>query len=84
MTTVGIISNAVNGPSDDGKVKVACSIDKGILTIGNTSAKIYNPATKTKIPETLFYDTNQVSGLQTFLRLQVTNFHTQLVFVRLG
>ena len=59
MSTIGIVNNAAAEAAVDEKAKVACSIADGILTIGKTSTKIYNPATKTKIPETLFYDTNQ-------------------------
>ena len=59
MSTIGILNNAAAEATVDEKAKVACSIADGILTIGKTSTKIYNPATKTKIPETLFYDTNQ-------------------------
>ena len=61
MSTIGILSNATTDAAgnDAAADHVTCAIDDGVLTIGRTSTKIYNPATKTKIPETLFYDTNQ-------------------------
>ena len=38
---------------------VKCEVKDGALTIGNTTVPLYSPENKTKIPETLFYDTEQ-------------------------
>lgn len=43
----------------DGTPIIQCRIRDGVLTIGKTSAPLYAPLAKTKIPETLFYDTQQ-------------------------
>ena len=61
MSTIGILGNSSAADTSNGMTvdNVTCAISDGILTIGKTSTKIYIPATKTKIPETLFYDTNQ-------------------------
>ena len=51
---------------------IKCNVHGGTLTIGNTSASVFNPETRGKVPETLFYDTPQnltlmESMLQDFL-----------------
>lgn len=57
-----------------------CNVDGGILTIGKTTAPIYNPATKTKIPETLFYDTDQnVASMEAMLQDYLLGEHLLLV-----
>jgi len=38
---------------------IKCFVEKDVLTIGQTSAKLYNPETRGKVPDTLFYDTPQ-------------------------
>lgn len=38
---------------------ITCEVKDDVLTIGKTSAKLYNPETRGKVPETLFYDTPQ-------------------------
>eukprot|EP00092_Neocalanus_flemingeri_P037789 GFUD01041137.1.p1 GENE.GFUD01041137.1~~GFUD01041137.1.p1 ORF type:complete len:1900 (+),score=456.60 GFUD01041137.1:60-5702(+) len=38
---------------------IKCTVENGVLTIGQTAAKLYNPETRGKVPETLFYDTPQ-------------------------
>ena len=37
-----------------------CHVKDGILRIGNTHTPIYKPESTTKIPETLFFDIQQV------------------------
>ena len=36
-----------------------CVVENDALTIGKTTMPLFKPDNKTKIPETLFYDTNQ-------------------------
>ena len=36
-----------------------CVVENDALTIGTTTVPLFKPDNKTKIPETLFYDTNQ-------------------------
>jgi len=38
---------------------IKCIVENNMLTIGKTSAPLYNPDVQGKIPETLFYDTPQ-------------------------
>ena len=35
-----------------------------MLTIGNTSAPVFKPKDKAKVPETLFFDIDQVSTVE--------------------
>lgn len=37
-----------------------CEVNDGVLRIGNTHAQVYTPDNSTKIPDTLFFDINQV------------------------
>lgn len=37
-----------------------CEVKEGKVKIGNTSANIYQPVVDSKVPDTLFYDINQV------------------------
>ena len=69
MSAIGILKTAETEESLELEKKVTCRIEDGILTIGTTSSPLYNPSTKTKIPETLFYDTYQnVSSMEALLR----------------
>ena len=43
---------------------IKCTVENNMLTIGETSAALYNPETRGKVPETLFYDTPQVYNIQ--------------------
>ncbi len=57
-----------------------CSIEKGILTIGKTSAPIYSPDVRSKIPETLFYETWQnVASMEAMLQDFLLGEHLLLV-----
>ena len=57
-----------------------CKIDDGFLTIGKTSAPIYNPSTKTKVPDTLFYDTDQnLATMEAMLQDYLLGEHLLLV-----
>ena len=38
-----------------------CEVRDGVLTIGSTSAPVFRPKDKAKVPETLFFDIDQVS-----------------------
>lgn len=40
--------------------ELACEVQDGVLRIGNTHAQVYKPDNSTKIPDTLFFDINQV------------------------
>lgn len=40
--------------------ELACEVKDGVLRIGNTHAQVYTPDNSTKIPDTLFFDINQV------------------------
>ena len=51
------------------ETNLACEIKDDMLTIGKTSATLYNPDNKTKIPETLFYETSQnLASLEAMLQ----------------
>jgi len=39
--------------------EAVCKVEESRLTIGNTSAPVFQPSTGGKVPETLFYDTPQ-------------------------
>ncbi|CAH0398204.1 unnamed protein product [Chilo suppressalis] len=41
------------------ETKVACSVQNGILTIGNTSTEVFKTQALTKVPDILFYDVPQ-------------------------
>ena len=58
-----LLGNGIEQPekeSEKGK-EIVCRIspDGKELTLGKTVTAVYNPDAKTKIPETLFYDTVQ-------------------------
>jgi len=38
---------------------IKCNVSDNVLTIGKTSAEMFNPEVRGKVPETLFYDTPQ-------------------------
>ena len=57
-----------------------CQIQSNILTIGKTSAPIYNPLNKIKIPETLFYNTEQnLTSLEAMLQDYLLGEHLLLI-----
>ena len=43
-----------------GKTNLNCSVSDGIVRIGNTHTSVYKPQSTTKIPQTLFFDIQQV------------------------
>lgn len=43
-----------------GDKELLCEVKDGVLRIGNTHAQVYEPDNSTKIPDTLFFDINQV------------------------
>ena len=66
--------------SKDEVADMTCKIEDGFLTIGKTSAPIYNPSTKTKVPETLFYDTDQnLATMEAMLQDYLLGEHLLLV-----
>jgi len=52
-------SLGIRPPDVKSAPEISCMVNDGHLTIGNTTASLYNPETQSKVPETLFYDTNQ-------------------------
>jgi len=58
MSSVGIFKH--QEPDGSSSKNPSCLIENGVLRIGTTEANLYNPSTKSKIPETLFFDTFQV------------------------
>ena len=57
-----------------------CQIQSNTLTIGKTSAPIYDPLNKTKIPETLFYNTEQnLNSLEAMLQDYLLGEHLLLI-----
>merc|ERR1719150_3136912 len=57
-----------------------CQIKDGVLTIGKTSAPLYDPGNKTKIPETLFYNTSQnLASLEAMLQDYLLGEHLLLI-----
>jgi hypothetical protein len=80
MSAIGILKTAETDESIELERQLACTIENGILKIGNTSAKIYNPSSKTKIPETLFYDTYQnILSMEALLKDFLLGEHLLLV-----
>jgi len=60
--------------------EIKCSVTDKTLTIGNTSASIFNPETRGKVPETLFYDTPQnLSLMEAMLQDYLLGEHMLLV-----
>jgi len=51
------IRKADNPPAEDLDIK--CTVQDNVLTIGRTTAPLFNPESAGKVPETLFYDTPQ-------------------------
>lgn len=49
----------INPPAPTQSRTVKCSVDNGILTIGNTSCPVYKTSDLTKVPNILFYDVPQ-------------------------
>ena len=43
-----------------GEISLSCSVKDGVLTIGQTEAHLYEKGNQAKIPDVVFYDTNQV------------------------
>jgi MoxR-like ATPase len=65
--------------SEEG-AEVICQVQDGVLTLGNTSTPVYAPDNKTKIPETLFYDTHQnVSVMEAMLKDFLLGEHLLLI-----
>ncbi len=58
METCGIERNA---PVKLGDSQLSCSTHDGMLTIGETTTKVYQQGNQAKIPDVVFYETNQVS-----------------------
>ena len=59
---------------------LACNIKDNVLTIGKTSAPLYDPSNKTKIPETLFYNTSQnLASLEAMLQDYLLGEHLLLI-----
>ena len=54
---------------------------KGFIQIGETQHEIYNAPNKTKVPETLFYNNYQVSGLEFDFFFKVTTDFDELVLL---
>jgi len=48
----------ITGSGQD-ELEASCKVEGGRLTIGSTSAPVFQPASGGKVPETLFYDTPQ-------------------------
>ena len=60
--------------------KAICQVKNGTLTIGKTTVPLYCPENKTKIPETLFYDTEQnLSTLEAMLQDYTLGEHLLLI-----
>lgn len=52
------IKNTTNLSS--GEPQLSCSVHEGILTIGQTKTQLYQKGNQAKIPDVVFYDTEQV------------------------
>lgn len=46
--------------SESGESQLSCSVEDGVLKLGQTKTKIYEKGNMTKVPDVVFYDTNQV------------------------
>ncbi len=63
-----------------GEGDIVCQVKDGVLHLGGTTAPVYRPETKTKIPETLFYDTAQnVASMEAMLQDFLLGEHLLLV-----
>ena len=61
-------------------LETLCQVKDNALTIGNTTVPLYSPENKTKIPETLFYDTKQnLSTLEAMLQDYTLGEHLLLI-----
>ena len=81
MASNGLVAKdeAVASNTGDGK-DVFCKIMDGTLTIGQTSAPLYYPSAKTKVPETLFYDTSQnLATMEAMLQDYLMGEHLLLI-----
>merc|ERR1719445_1166944 len=60
--------------------KATCQVENDALTIGTTTVPLFKPDNKTKIPETLFYDTEQnLSTLEAMLQDYTLGEHLLLI-----
>ena len=59
---------------------IKCRVENGQLMIGNTKASVFNPESRGKVPETLFYDTPQnLSLMEAMLQDFLLGEHMLLV-----
>lgn len=61
-----------------------CSVVDGKLTIGRTSTAIYNHGNQAKVPDVVFYDTDQVESLGICRNPVLTSFHSNIAFESVG
>ncbi|XP_063587792.1 von Willebrand factor A domain-containing protein 8-like [Penaeus indicus] len=67
-------------PSGSEKRVLNCEVKDGVLRIGDTHCKVYEPDTNTKIPDTLFFDIQQhVAVLENMLQDWLLGDHLLLV-----
>lgn len=57
MTSCGIEKMDSNAA---GKSSLSCTVKDGVLTIGQTEAQLYQKGNQAKVPDVVFYDTDQV------------------------
>ena len=70
----------VTKPDENINKDIQCKVENNVLTLGNTSVDLYKPDSKTKIPETLFYDTFQnIASMEQMLRDFLLGEHLLLV-----
>lgn len=47
---------------DESSAQLVCEVKDGVLRIGNTHTPVHIPDNNTKVPDTLFFDIQQVSS----------------------
>lgn len=55
-----------NTPLDNSR-NLLCYVENGVLVIGQTKIKLYDRGNKAKIPDVVFFDTNEVKRSYLFI-----------------
>ncbi|XP_005100871.1 von Willebrand factor A domain-containing protein 8 [Aplysia californica] len=80
LEEAAIIPTSVDHHLDDYQHSVTCSVQDGVVRIGNTSVPVYNPENKTKVPDILFYENPQhLSVMEDMLKDFTLGEHLLLV-----
>lgn len=70
MATCGVEKMA---PATSGESQMSCSVHEGTLTIGQTKTELYRNGNQAKVPDVVFYDTDQVREVLIILPVTVNH-----------